>query len=760
MIRARAHISGVVQGVGFRPFVHRVAARFGLVGFVHNGTDGAHIEAQGDAGDVDRFFDIIRLEAPPPARVDHVVTTPLPLGGETAFSIAESRRDALKRPVIPADLAVCEACLAEVSSPDDRRYRYPFTSCARCGPRFTIIAQIPYDRPSTTMAAFALCDACAREYADPGDRRFHAEPIACPACGPVLRAVSPGGAALAEGQEALERASSALAEGRIVALKGLGGYQLLADASSDDAVALLRARKHRDEKPFAVMFPSLEAARGACEITPAIEARLTSPEAPIVLARKRDPAPACICISRAVAPENPYLGIMIPSTPLHHLLLSSFGAPLVCTSGNLSEEPMCITDEEASSRLGGIADLFLMHDRSIVRPVDDSVVRVGPKGPVLLRRARGYAPLARPFPFPDAPVILALGGHQKSTIALARGGEVTVSQHLGDLSSVEGALLVERTVADWLAFFGATPEVIACDHHPDYESSKLARRLAAKLGARLVTVQHHHAHVASCMAEHALEGPVLGLAWDGAGLGDDGTLWGGEALVVSESGVRRAAHLRPFSLPGGERAMREPARAAFGVLYEMGLRGLDAYLPSLSPQVSRVLATMIAQKINAPRTTSAGRLFDAIAAIAGVRERASFEGQAAMLLEWAAEHSGGEPPYPFPLRDGDPMIGDWGPLVLAALDDRCKGRSPSVIAARFHGALAELAADVAARVGITRVVLSGGCFQNGILTARVTDALTARGFMVYAHARFPPNDGGLSLGQAYVAARSSAMGGG
>ncbi len=758
MIRARAHVSGVVQGVGFRPFVHRVAARFGLVGFVQNGADGAHIEAQGDAGDVDRFFDVIRAEAPPPARVDRVVTTPVPLGGETAFGIAESRRDAPKRPVIPADLAVCEACLAEVSSPDDRRYRYPFTSCARCGPRFTIIEQIPYDRPSTTMAAFALCAACAREYADPGDRRFHAEPIACPACGPVLRAVSPGGAALAEGQEALTRAAAALAEGRIVALEGLGGYQLLADASSDDAVALLRARKHRDEKPFAVMFPSIEAARGACEITPAIEALLTSPEAPIVLVRKRDLAPAPI--SRAVAPENPYLGAMIPSTPLHHLVLSSFGGPLVCTSGNLSEEPMCVTGEEALSRLGGIADLFLAHDRAIVRPVDDSVVRVGPKGPVILRRARGYAPLAQPFPFPDAPVILALGGHQKSTIALAKGGEVTVSQHLGDLSSVEGALLLERTVADWLAFFGAAPEVIACDRHPDYESSKLARRLAAELGARLVTVQHHHAHVASCMAEHGLKGPVLGLAWDGAGLGDDGALWGGEALVVSERGCRRAAHLRPFSLPGGERAVREPARAAFGALYEMGLRGLDAHLPSLSPQVSRVLATMIDQGLNAPRTTSAGRLFDAIAAIAGVRERAGFEGQAAMLLEWAAERASGEQAYPLPLRDGDPMIGDWAPLVLAALEDRRSGRSPSVIAARFHGALAGLAADVATRTGIDRVALSGGCFQNEVLTARVTDALAERGFMVYAHARFPPNDGGLSLGQAYVAARSSTMGGG
>ena len=748
MIRIALSIQGIVQGVGFRPFVHAAAVHRGLSGWVQNGTDGVRIEVQGPAEAVREFVGALRSSAPPAARIDRFATAELLPVPEIGFVIVESQKNEIVRATLPPDLATCAECIAEVTSLSERRHRYPFTNCTRCGPRFTIIERLPYDRPNTTMARFELCAACRREYEAPADRRFHAQPIACATCGPKLRLVDADGTAIAAGDEALEQSASALLQGDILALKGLGGFQLLVDATNMEVVARLRARKRRDDKPFAVMFPSLKHVHDACALNSEEEALLCSPEAPIVLLRRKA-APGCIADN--VAPANPRLGVMLPYTPLHLLLLGLTNRPLVCTSGNLSDEPMCIEEDEARVRLAGIADLYLVHDRPIVRPMDDSVARLGPTGLQLLRRARGYTPL--PHAFPDGPCILALGGQLKSTVTLCKGDQAVVSQHIGDLFTLEATLLLDRMVTDLLAFFEAKPEVIVCDLHPDYASTRLAERLASAWQVPLDRVQHHHAHVAACMAEHQLEGPVLGLAWDGAGLGPDGTLWGGEALVVDGPTFRRIAHLRPFPLPGGERAIREPRRAALGLLFDaFGSKACELLPGMFSDAEIPVLRSMLERRLQSPQTTSIGRLFDAVAAIAGIRSTAGFEGQAAMALEFAAYGVDDRTAYPLPLSGGVPAIADWQPLVTSVLRDRDHGLAASVIAARFHNALVDLAETLAIRAGVARVVLSGGCFQNLRLTQAIHERLVARGFQVYVPERFPANDGSLSLGQAYVVA--------
>jgi hydrogenase maturation protein HypF len=749
VIRLAVSVEGAVQGVGFRPFVHALATGQGLVGWVQNGTEGVRIEVQGPAGRVQAFLSSLRCEAPPASRIEQVNATEIPIRDETAFRIAPSRSDARVRATVPADLATCAECLAEVQSPAERRYRYPFTNCTGCGPRYTILLRLPYDRANTTLGDFPLCEACAREYADPRNRRFHAQPIACPACGPRPRLLRADGTELGHGDAAMELAAAALVEGRILALKGLGGFQLLVDATDAAAVGRLRERKQREEKPFAVLFPSLEMARAACVLDAEEEALLSSPAAPIVLVRRRRDAP--LSIAAEVAPRNPYLGVMLPCTPLHSILLSAVQRPVVCTSGNLSEEPMCIDNAEAMERLGGIADVFLVHDRPIVRPLDDSVTRIGPTGPQVLRRARGYTPL--PHPFLVGPTVLALGGQLKSTVTWAKDGQAVVSQHLGDLFSPEGVMLLERTVRDLGTFFDAAPEVVACDLHPDYASTRLAERLASEWCVPIERVQHHHAHVAACVAEHRLQGPVLGLAWDGAGFGTDDTLWGGEALVVDGMAFERIAHLRPFSLPGGERAIREPRRAALGLIFEVfGASAAEMLTAMFTAAERSVLQGMLERGLQSPRTTSMGRLFDAVAALAGVRHRAGFEGQAAMELEFAADGVDDRTAYPLPLRDGHPALADWEPLLRAVLFDVEHGLGPAVISARFHNALVELADATAQRAGISQVVLSGGCFQNLRLANAIYHRLVGRGFKVFLAERFPTNDGGVSLGQAYVAA--------
>ncbi|MFZ5470924.1 MAG: carbamoyltransferase HypF [Myxococcota bacterium] len=764
--RLAISIGGVVQGVGFRPFVFTAAAEHGLSGWVRNGPDGVRLEVQGPEGAVQTFVDQLR-RAPAPARVETVEIEDRPLSSGRGFFIEESELDAAPRPSLPADQATCSLCVDEILTPGTRRFHYPFTNCARCGPRYSLIEALPYDRARTTMKGFGLCAECEAEYCRPADRRFHAQPIACPQCGPALslwereraRGVSSGNSRPSprpsprgrESGDALAKATQALGEGKVLALQGLGGFQLLVDATSPDAVMLLRKRKHREEKPFAVMVRTCEEARALCELSAAEEEALRSREAPILLLRRLplgegggEGRVAC----PEVAPNNPRLGVMLPYTPLHRLLLEAVSRPLVCTSGNLSEEPMCIDVGEALARLKDVADVFLVHDRPIARPVDDSVARVGPDGLELLRRARGFAPLPLRLSRP-APCTLAVGAQLKSTVALLQDDQVVVSQHLGDLFSLEGRALLERTARDLVRFFCARPMVIACDAHPDYASTQLAEQLGREWDVPLVRVQHHHAHVAACVAEHGLSGSVLGLAWDGAGLGDDGTLWGGEALVVNETGFRRAGHLRPFRLPGGERAMREPRRALLGLLHEV----FGAQAPAVGGPHPRALFTLLERGTHAPRTTSVGRLFDAVAALLELRREPGFEGQAAMLVEFAADSATDVEPYSFPLSDEAPWIADWEPLIRELLYDRERGTSVAVMSARFHESLAALAEAFALRAGLPNVVLSGGCFQNLRLATRVKERLRARGFRAFTPRLFPPNDGGISLGQAVVASR-------
>jgi hydrogenase maturation protein HypF len=745
VLRLAVTVEGTVQGVGFRPFVARLAAEAGLSGWVKNGGAAVRIEVEGPRVAVDGFVEALR-SAPPAARIERIESREVQPAHDRGFAILESAGGDGAGPALSPDRAVCAECIADMDDQRSRRFSYPFTHCARCGPRYAITFALPYDRPNTSMRGFRMCDACAREYADPRDRRLHAQPIACPACGPQLALLTPVGTETARAERAVEAAVAALLEGRILAMKGLGGFQLLVDATNDAAVGALRARKQRDEKPFAVMFPSLEAARVAALLSPAEEAALVADEAPILIVSRRDEAD--LRIAPSVAPGIQRLGIMLPYTPLHRVVLAAAGRPLVCTSGNLSEEPMCTDDAEALERLGAVADAFLVHDRPVVRPVDDSVARVGPSGLELLRRARGYTPL--PLRTRSGPTVLAAGAQQKATVAVASRGRVVVSQHLGDLSSVGGALLHERTAAELLALFRAEPEVVACDLHPDFTSTRHAERWAARTGAALERVQHHHAHVAACMAEHGLDGPVLGFVWDGAGLGTDGTIWGGEALVVEGPSFRRAAHVRTFPLAGGERAMREPLRAALGLLFEvLGPEG--ANLVPMEPARRAALVSMLRAGVGAPRTSSIGRLFDAVAALSGVRTQPGYEGQAAQLLELAAEPQREAAGYPIAVLDTDPATLDPEPLVHAILEDVRRGRGASVISARFHAALVDAAVAVATRVGLERVVLSGGCFQNLRLSVSMRRRLEACGHAVFTPRLFPANDGGISLGQALVA---------
>jgi len=773
--RVAIEVQGVVQGVGFRPFVYAEARARALSGWVQNEAGSVRIEVQGPSEAVESFCHAIRTASPPQARIRsfEVKEKPCDDGAGEDFAIRSSPSEGTPRPAIPADLATCRECLAEIGSPEERRYRYPFTNCTNCGPRWSIIEQLPYDRPRTSMAGFAMCPDCRNEYEDAADRRFHAQPIACPRCGPSLRLVDGSGTVLASGDESLGRAIDAIRAGRIVAIKGLGGFQLVVDATDPAAVARLRERKRRPAKPFAVMAASLDEVGRRCEVSDAEARALGSHEAPIVLVGRRSDPGARRDVADAVAPGNPYLGVMLPYTPLHHLLTAGVGRPMVCTSGNLSEEPMATTTDEALERLGSIADAILTHDRPIVRPVDDSVARVLPEGLQILRRARGYAPLPIDLGF-EGPTVLALGGHLKNAVALGLASQAIVGSHVGDLESVLSVEVHRRAAADLVGFFDARPDGVACDLHPDYASTRHAEQLAGAWNVPLVRVQHHHAHVAACMAEHRLEGPVLGLAWDGTGYGLDGTVWGGEALVCEGADSRRLAHLRTFALPGGDRAVREPRRSALGVLFE--ILGDEAAGPAIgwfTPAERDALLAMLRRSLRCPRSSSVGRLFDAVAVLCGLPGRISFEGQAAMALEFAADEAEAGA-YPLPLRrrarsgatdltvarqppgeepDDAPLVIDWEPLVRAIVADRASGVPVRRISARFHNALAEAALSVARHWGGRQVVLSGGCFQNARLARRVRSRLLEAGFEVYTQQQIPPGDGGLALGQLFVASQ-------
>ncbi len=748
--RARIVVRGAVQGVGFRPFVYRLATELQLKGWVSNTGEGVFIEVEGEPDSVQRFLFRLEKEKPPRASIHSLESSILDPAGYAKFEIRGSEETGGKTVVILPDIATCADCVREIFNPNDRRFGYPFTNCTNCGPRFTIIESLPYDRAHTSMKSFTMCPECDREYYDPIDRRFHAQPNACARCGPRIELWDGAGSTIAQSREALLKAAEMIRAGKILALKGIGGFQLLVDARNDAAVVALRERKHREEKPLAVMYPAVETVRESCEVTELEERLLRSAESPIVLLRRHS------AISPAVAPGNPNLGVMLPYTPLHHLLMRELGFPVVATSGNLSDEPICIDEHEAVSRLGGIADFFLTHDRPIVRHMDDSIVRIMGGREMVLRRARGYAPLpiilTSDLRSLTSGCILAVGAHLKNTVALSVGTQVFVSQHIGDLETKEAYSAFCAVAQDLPRLYEAKPESIACDLHPDYLSTKYA----AQLPAPSSQVLHHWAHVASCMAENGLEPPALGVAWDGTGYGTDGTIWGGEFLLANAGSFTRVAHLRQFHLPGGNAAIKEPRRSCLGLLHKIFRNELwerNELLTDISKQDLPLLRRMLEKKVNAPLTSSAGRLFDAVASLIGLRQQASFEGQAAMEMEFAVE-TGVDESYPFSLGDGSPAVIDWAPAILGILEDRQSGIAAGVIAAKFHNMLAEAIVAVARKIGETRVVLSGGCFQNRYLTERTIDRLRQENFRPYWHQRVPPNDGGIALGQVAAVAWS------
>ncbi len=749
--RVRMMLRGTVQGVGFRPFVYRQAVALGLAGWVANSPQGVMIEAEGSGERLDELLRSIEADSPPHAVITDVRVQQLVPCNEVGFAVRHSKTTGTQSTHVSADLATCNDCLNELFDPADRRYRYPFINCAHCGPRYSIIESLPYDRARTTMRCFEMCAACRKEYHAPADRRFHAQPNACPECGPRIALWDESGTVQAQSDEALLATVAALQDGRIVAVKGIGGFHLMVDAGNETAVGRLRATKGRDEKPFAVMFPTLADVRAYCEVSAAQAELLCAPARPIVLLRDRISLQKCNgAIAPAVTAGNARLGAMLPYAPLHHLLLHELAMPVVATSANLTDEPIVIDQRQALARLAGIADLFLVHDRPIARPIDDSVAQVVLGEPQLLRRARGYAP---------APVtkntltngIVAFGSHLKSTIAVTCGAGTVLSHHLGDLATVAARDAYAAALDDALRLFALQPRVAVRDLHPDYASS----RVADAAGLPVVTVQHHVAHVAACMAEHALAPPLLGVAWDGVGYGTDGTIWGGEFLAIDDAGWQRAGHLRPFRLPGGEAAVREPARAALGLLFaaygEAAFDMIDLAPVACYTSAQRgVLSRMLAQGLNSPVTTSAGRLFDAFAALCRLHRKSSYEGQAAAALEWCADHDGKGVDYRMPLREGTNgcLQVDWKPALTQAIVDLRAGRSAGAISTSLHAALARSIAEVSKRLGAHRVVLTGGCFQNVLLTENTVAALRADGCEPFWHQRVPPNDGGIALGQA------------
>jgi hydrogenase maturation protein HypF len=757
MERRAIVIRGIVQGVGFRPFVYNLATGHKLAGFVRNQTGSVLIEVEGEPPHLERFLAELADSPPPLAHIEHLSWEHRRPRGEHRFRIETSEADPASPVFISPDAATCPECLAEALDPADRRYGYPFLNCTNCGPRLTIITGAPYDRGRTTMASFDMCAACRAEYEDPGNRRFHAQPTACPACGPRLNLLDGNGRPL-PATDPLSAFAAALREGKIGALKGLGGYHLACDARNAAAVAELRRRKHRDEKPFAVMAPDAAAAAALAEVGPEERELLESPRRPIVLLRRRPDA-----VAEEVAPGNPLLGVLLPYTPLHHLLLRAVGGvPLVMTSGNRSDEPIAYRDDEVLKALAGIADLFLVHNRPIHVRCDDSVTRVLDGIELPVRRSRGYAPAPLDLPFPCPRPLLAVGGQLKATFALGRGRQAFPSHHLGDLDHYEAYRAFEKDVALYEELFAVKPAVLVHDLHPDYATTRYVRQRAERGGEETCAVQHHHAHMAACMAEHGLAGPVIGVTFDGTGHGTDGAVWGGEFLVGDYRNFRRAAHLRYVGLPGGDQAIREPWRMAVAHLADARADCPPLVARLLPASVTTVL-TMLARRFNTPPTSSVGRLFDAVASLAGARDRVSYEGQAAVELEWLAAEA--EPDYTYAYQFSSPRDGvttepalvvDTRPLIRAVAEESAKNVPAARIARRFHSTLVDLIAAVCGRLrqatGIGTVVLSGGVFLNALLTREVCARLGADGFRVHRHRLVPPGDGGLSLGQLAIAA--------
>lgn len=725
-----------MQGVGFRPFVYGLAGRIGVSGLVGNDTHGVFVEVEGTVAQVEAFLAGLAEQAPPLAEVERITTTPVAATGADGFSIVASDAGGERRALVSADSATCDDCLRELFDPADRRYGYPFVNCTNCGPRFTIVRDVPYDRPLTTMAGFAMCPACAAEYHDPADRRFHAQPTCCPRCGPQLRLVGGDG-------EPVAVAAALLRAGKVLAVKGIGGFHLAVLASHEGAAATLRGRKHREDKPFAVMVSDVDEAALVAELDPAAVDLLTSRRRPIVLLDRRAGAP----VARSVAPGNRQLGVMLPYSPLHHLLLRAVGAPIVLTSGNVSDEPIAYQDDDARQRLAGIADAVLTHDRAIHIRTDDSVVRPFRGKATVLRRSRGYVPEPVPIRWPVRRPVLACGAELKNTFCLAKDRHAFLSHHIGDLENYETLRSYVDGIEHFRRLFDIEPELVAHDLHPEYLSTKHAKGLT---GVEMVGVQHHHAHIASCLADNGEPGPVIGVAFDGLGYGLDGTIWGGEFLLADLAGFERLAHLAPVPLPGGTAAIKQPWRMAAAYLDAAYGDDLPEDLDVVRRNESswRPVLAIARNNLNSPLTSSAGRLFDAVSALLGVRDTINYEGQAAVELEQLADPAE-RSAYPA-------SVGEMGTdLVRAAAEDLRAGVARPVIAARFHNGVVDAVARVCAglrdRTGVATVALSGGVFQNLLLLSGCVDRLRDNGFRVLTHSRVPTNDGGISLGQAVVA---------
>ena len=752
MVRKAIDVTGIVQGVGFRPFVYRLAQDCALTGFIANTPAGVTIEVQGEPDQVERFLSRLQTDAPPLAKITSLAPRDTELQSDSAFVILSSRFDSPPKALVSPDVAVCGDCLREMMNPRDRRFRYPFINCTNCGPRFTIIRDIPYDRARTSMASFKMCAACKREYDDPADRRFHAQPNACWDCGPQLQIWSADGSRI-DTAEPIREAGKRLEHDAILAVKGLGGFHLACNAHSDKAVNLLRERKRRVEKPFAVMLRRIDDVESFCVVDEAARKLLLSFERPIVLLLRKPESP----LADGIAPHNRFLGVFLPYTPLHHLLFSSgkFDA-LVMTSANLSEEPIAVDNDEAVRRLKGIADAFLVHDREILRRCDDSVVRLAAGRTQQLRRSRGFVPVPVPIER-EVPPILAVGGELKNTICVVRGSEAFLSQHVGDLENLESYKFFEEAVEHLQRILEVRPKILAYDLHPDYFSTKWA---LAQSGMQLVGVQHHHAHVASCMAENHLDGKVIGIALDGTGYGTDGAIWGGEVLVADYTGFARAAHFEYVPLPGGAAAIHEPWRTAVSYLnkhYGPKLDNLNLpFLQAIDPRRLHVVQQMIDREIHSPRTSSCGRLFDAVGALAGVRSVVNYEAQAAIEFEMAGHDSTDQGAYLFDLIQDGPSWQIGTRLVFQwLLRDIQRHERIEDISRRFHNGLADLFVELAENLrqqnSLNRVCLSGGCFQNLLLFQLLLEGLRAKSFEVYFHSEVPAGDGGISLGQALIA---------
>ncbi len=753
---AKIKVRGVVQGVGFRPFIYRLAHEHNLKGWVRNTSGSVEIEVEGDEAALKSFFNDLKSKTPPMAYIEDLTITLHPPLGYTEFEIRSSRSQWGKYQLVSADIATCRDCLREILSPTDRRYRYPFTNCTNCGPRFTIIEDIPYDRPQTTMHSFKMCPKCQREYDDPLDRRFHAQPNACPNCGPSLELVDGDNNPVGDG-DIISSVSTLLKDGHILAIRGLGGFQLACDATNEATVNTLRSRKKRPAKPLAVMMATIEDVARHCYVSPEEERLLKSPQCPIVLLRWRHSA-SNICT--AVAPNLKYLGVMLPYTPLHHLLLRETGRPLVMTSGNLSEEPIAKDNNEALKRLRGIADYFLLHNRDIYARYDDSVHLVLDEVPRPIRRARGYAPYPIFLPF-KLKQILACGAEEKNTFCLTKDDHAFVSQHIGDMENEETLEHYENTIELYKKLFRVSPEIIAYDMHPEYLATKYARQVGSELGLPLVPVQHHHAHIVSCLAENKVKGPVIGVAFDGTGFGTDGTIWGGEFLLADYKSFQRIGHLEYVPLPGGAAAIKRPSRMALSFLYtllgfDFPLEGLP--LNGLSQQEIEIVKQQLKRGLNSPLASSAGRLFDAVSALAGVRGEIDYEAQAAIELEMLAPDEPGEPEvkaYPFSITvdQGVRVVGLAG-LISSVVQDVRDRVAVSIISLRFHKTMTQIIIDmckaIAEESGIKTVALSGGVFQNRFLLRLTAVALAQEGLSVLTHRLVPCNDGGISLGQAVI----------